>query len=797
MGLDSAKRLTIFGGTGTTSSPDVANRQPERYDPATQTWTTLANAPQYQEGSALHIDGSGGIIYIGGTAYPDAGGTFAQTSRAAYYNSSTNAWSALAAMPLWGAGPSLYGGRSNFWYYGDELNRMWVIGGTTAAGGQDILIGQDAFPGGATAWDFSDGVLFSGGGWYTSAISAIPASGSPGRAGASSSAAPILRTLEALYRPLVDSYGRMYLLDIDPDGGTQIGSWRYDTGTGTWTKLADGYIRAITSGLVGPQTALDGDNSIYEVAPAGPFSTNPYATTQRYNWRTDKWTVLAPAPFYASGPLAFVGGNLYAFGSPYASSTGAIVSTSNLIYRYTPSSDAWTSTGESLPVGQSNPTVLVASGGAYLAGSGTYLSYWLAPVTSTYYWGVNYGTSGIGKLPGFAIPRPTPLPEVPGLVLGTSVPLTSASCTDATGGVSAMFVGLDGRVYMTGTTADGQAGDGTRSWSYVYTPTPVPGLSNIVRATAGASCFALSSDGTLYGWGSNQLAAFGFSPLTQLFVLSPMIVATGVADYDSDGSYLIVLYTNGTVQTAGFFGPVFPTSWWNDYTPPGTARKVILGWGCLLAVMTDGTMMGNGAVSGATDGLGGQLGIPTVPPRIGWFTLPYQNVVDAGAGYMNTIALDSNGDIWGMGLNDLGQLGNGFTQGSQFFGHVNTPARWKNPGYPLPLSIVQIPRHFSYSLQVLCGDGKVYTSGGGVGGSQADVIGEYYVFGNGARDTQIPAPASLNGLTNVKWIGEYQISSFWAGTAASVSTGTGTGTGTGVGFSTGRSGGRSFAQVIG
>jgi N-acetylneuraminic acid mutarotase len=93
-------KLYVLTGICSDDGPPVFDCEPPnlqpyfyRYDPATDTWTSLASAPRF------HVNGAGGVIH--GKFYV-AGG--AGTADLDVYDPKTNTWTALAPMPAAGVG---------------------------------------------------------------------------------------------------------------------------------------------------------------------------------------------------------------------------------------------------------------------------------------------------------------------------------------------------------------------------------------------------------------------------------------------------------------------------------------------------------------------------------------------------------------------------------------------------------------------------------------------------------------------------------------------------------------------
>ncbi len=92
----------------------------ERYDPATDSWSTMAALPQALYGASAAADGAGHILVFGGD---NSAGT--PVSAVYRYTIATNSWTMEAAMPMAASGTAAV-----FGAYG----QIYVIGGLTASG---------------------------------------------------------------------------------------------------------------------------------------------------------------------------------------------------------------------------------------------------------------------------------------------------------------------------------------------------------------------------------------------------------------------------------------------------------------------------------------------------------------------------------------------------------------------------------------------------------------------------------------------------------------------------------------
>lgn len=126
-----------------------------------------------------------------------------------------------------------------------------------------------------------------------------------------------------------------------------------------------------------------------------------------------------------------------------------------------------------------------------------------------------------------------------------------------------------------------------------------------------------------------------------------------------------------------------------------------------------------------------------LPHRVGEFGAPGTAAIAIARGYDHVLILRSDGSVWGCGLNNVGQLGDG-TSGAGASRAV--PAQVVG----LPASIVQVLAS-AQSSYALTADGQVYAWGrnqhGNLGNGTASLAGE-----------AAPTPALVPGLTEVVMI---------------------------------------------
>ena len=191
---------------------------------------------------------------------------------------------------------------------------------------------------------------------------------------------------------------------------------------------------------------------------------------------------------------------------------------------------------------------------------------------------------------------------------------------------------------------------------------------------------ALKPDGTLWGWGDSQGGQLGN---TYPQNANPLQIST-----DTDWDKLFVSYANRTFAIknngtlwgigsnyAGILGVNSTTTYYTTFQQIGTASnwlKVDSSGEATLALRTDGTLWGWGETNSYELGEGLCCGNQLAPIQLGTDTDWVDAQIDSATG----IALKSNGTIWGWGFNSstklLGQFSNYETTAIQ----LNTHTDW-------------------------------------------------------------------------------------------------------------------------
>jgi hypothetical protein len=132
LGFDSLGRLLVQGGTWTTTY-NVTHTNLERYDPATDIWTSLAGPADYHSSNvAFAIDSQDRILFAGGHVTGLAGTAVNRfgTDRGYIYDPVANTWTEITRMPNiveWST--SVFQGRNTSWAAGASSGELWLLGG--------------------------------------------------------------------------------------------------------------------------------------------------------------------------------------------------------------------------------------------------------------------------------------------------------------------------------------------------------------------------------------------------------------------------------------------------------------------------------------------------------------------------------------------------------------------------------------------------------------------------------------------------------------------------------------------
>ena len=253
----------------------------------------------------------------------------------------------------------------------------------------------------------------------------------------------------------------------------------------------------------------------------------------------------------------------------------------------------------------------------------------------------------------------------------------------SSGRYHSLALGSDGNAYAWGHNPYGELGDGTETDRHtpikVDKPANTPPDFTFVQISGGwQQSLALGSDGNAYGWGFNSYGELGDGTTTER--TRPVKVSKPVG---APTDFTYVQISEGCDHSLAVGSDGYTYAWgYNRYG-----------------------QLGNTTTSGTNAN--------PVPVRVHDPNSPADEskglkAVQISAGYMHSLALDSDGNAYAWGYNEYGELGNNTTSGT----NANpVPARVHDPNSPADkskgLKAVQISGGWDHSLAV-GSDGNAY-----------------------------------------------------------------------------------------
>lgn len=221
----------------------------------------------------------------------------------------------------------------------------------------------------------------------------------------------------------------------------------------------------------------------------------------------------------------------------------------------------------------------------------------------------------------------------------------------------------------------GLPGNGTVGTNNIL-PTQIGAETWKEVATNESTTLAIKDNGTLWSWGANNYGLLGRTNLGDYVTSTPVFVASGTTDWLSIGTFLHSTFINsaGELYTTGE-GALGKLGLGNTSNVSsltrvgsGTWLKVSAGNRHTMAIKSDGTLWGWGTRTDGALGDGATSGDVSSPKLISSNT----TWADVAAGYDLTMALRTDGSLWFTGYNGDGTAGLGHKNDRSTFTQVAT-----------------------------------------------------------------------------------------------------------------------------
>jgi alpha-tubulin suppressor-like RCC1 family protein len=269
-----------------------------------------------------------------------------------------------------------------------------------------------------------------------------------------------------------------------------------------------------------------------------------------------------------------------------------------------------------------------------------------------------------------------------GTVLNKTAPVQVGTATDwvtvTAGGEHTLAIKSNGTLWAWGANTYGQLGDGTVAPK--TSPVQIGSATNWVTLTVGTThTLALKSDGTLWCWGRNNSGQLGDGTTVDRNAPIQIGTAANWVNVVAGGPFSLALKSDGTLWSWGnnFSGQLGDGT---TVTPKSTPAQISShvnwvsvagGYGHTVAVKSNGTLWGWGRDQNNQLGDGSALSKST-PIQIGSAT----NWVSVTAGEYHTVGIKADGTLWAWGFNIYGQVGDGTTSNKTVPVQIGTGTNW-------------------------------------------------------------------------------------------------------------------------
>ena len=374
------------------------------------------------------------------------------------------------------------------------------------------------------------------------------------------------------------------------------------------------------------------------------------------------------------------------------------------------------------------------------------IAHWVE--AAPYGWGSNtYGELGDGT----NTDRPTAVATTTsGALFGKTVVAVSS------GNNFSMALTSDGLVYTWGDGPHGELGDGTTGSSNVPVAVDTSGVLSgkmiVAIDAADAGCYALDSNGQVYAWGRNYYGALGDGTTTSSSV--PVAVdTTGVLSGKvvvaiAGGSHCLALTSDGGLYSWGYNtnGELGDGTTTDSPVPVAVDMSGTLSGhaitGIAVGTVHSAALTSTGEIFSWGRGLSGALGngsydIVGTPVAVDMSgVLLGKTIISIDAGGSHTLALSSDGLVFGWGWGVSGELGDGLATTS------NVPVAVDTSGVLASQFVTAISAGSDHSM-ALSADGRVFTWGT----NRDSELGDGSSSNSASSPVEVDTSGVLSGLT--------------------------------------------------
>ena len=338
-----------------------------------------------------------------------------------------------------------------------------------------------------------------------------------------------------------------------------------------------------------------------------------------------------------------------------------------------------------------------------------------------------------------------------------------------------LAVASDGNIYAWGSNDYGQLGDGTTTERHepvqVKKPQGVSQDFTWVQASAGYMfSFGMGSDGKLYSWGNNLHGYLGDGTTNDRHTPAPVN-----PPQNAPAGFTWKQVAAGSLHALGLGSDGKLYSWGNNlygylgdgttndrYTPvpvipppnvsAGFTWKQVSCWGWHSLALGSDNWLYSWGYNGTNElGIGGPTGYQLTPVRV---AAPQKTAsgfiwVESKMGDYYSLAIGSDGNIYGWGYGASGNIGNGDVDNEP------SPTQAFKPYGVLPQFVWKQISSLSFASLAIGSDGNLYSWGGNANGQLGDNT-------TTQRNTPVRVAAPQNAPTGLTWV---QVSAGWDNTS--------------------------------